>query len=431
MTDRPLQRQAGSVSATIPLVLAFSLLMIIGALPEPAHGNSRPHQVRSEHYLVISRTSQAEAEDVADTMEALLSLYNRKFRFPLETLETPFRVELFGSPREFDQFLPESLERGDHHFVYLHYDDPAKNTLAGLDFSRNAAHGREGNDHPGRMQLPPALVHQSFVQFFRAFVPNPPLWIREGFALHFEAVQYDPEYRTISFRENLNWLDPLQDILSGRSEATPMALEEILAVTPREVLESSSVFYPQAWGMISFLLNAEDPEINRVLWDSISALSEEASLEENVRRVYRSAFRWIEQERLEEAFLSYISSRNTFRGWVEKGVSAFHRQELEEAEESFTQAAFIEEDHYVPPYFLGLIHYQRGDHDRADQFYQRALDRGADRATTLYALAVTAFASDRLTEAEEYLKEAILLEPEYQDRAEELLSRLRRRRGRS
>lgn len=416
MTDRPARRETPPAFAATPLVLVFSLLIMIGALPAPTHGSSRPHQVRSEHYLVISQTSQDEAEQVADTLEALLGLYNRKFRFPLETLEKPFRVELFGSSRDLDRFLPESLERGDHRFVYLHYSDPAENLLAGLATT----------DTPETRHLPPALVHQSFVQFFRAFVPHPPLWIREGFALHFEAVQYDQEYRTISFRENLAWLDVLHNLLAGRTEGAPMTLEEILAASPDEVLQRSEVFYPQAWGMISFLLNAGDPEINRILWDSISALSEEASLEENIRRVYRSAFRWTEQDRLKEAFLDYIGSRKTFRGWVEAGVAAFHRQDLEEAEESFTQAAFIEETHYVPPYFLGLIHYQRGDYGRAAQFYQRALDRGADRATTLYALAVTAFAADRPEEAEEYLKETLLLEPEYQDRAEELLLRLRR-----
>ncbi|HET6486454.1 MAG TPA: hypothetical protein VFH83_08535, partial [Spirochaetia bacterium] len=48
----------------------------------------------TDHYRVISETSQSQAEDVARHMEGALALYNSVFHFDLSLLTTKFQVRV-------------------------------------------------------------------------------------------------------------------------------------------------------------------------------------------------------------------------------------------------------------------------------------------------------------------------------------------------
>lgn len=372
----------------------------------------RTFEVASDHYRVVSEVSEEHAGEIADLMEAMMELYNRQFRFAVDELETPLRVRVFANRERYNTYLRRILGETRNGVVYLHYGDPAKSELVGF--------------HTTTEDLSRSYIHQSFIQFLRTFIPNPPLWIREGFAVHFEASVYDAEFGAAVFRENLAWLDTLKDILDGNAPGlTAIPLDDILTLSVDDARNAVDVFYPQAWGMVNFLLNAERPETNRILWDSLSALSPHATREENDQLVYRRAFRWANRDALEEEFLSYVASRRTFRGWVEYGVAGFEAGDHGAAERAFVQAINLRTDNHVPYYFLGLINYDRGNFGLADYYYQQALATGADRGVTLFALGVNAYAANRFDDAIAYLESTIEADFRYRDRAEDLLLRIR------
>jgi tetratricopeptide (TPR) repeat protein len=394
-----------NITRTVVLAIVLTVVVL------PAMAEDFDFEARGDHYLVVSEVSQANADQMLDRMEAFLALYNRQFRFPVNELETPLVVRIFANQSRFDGYLQRLVDETRQGFVYLHYGDPAKSELVGYD--------DPGDD------LEPSLIHQSFIQFLRTFVANPPLWIREGFAVHFEASYYDPEFGAAVYRENLAWLDTLKELVIGEHSRRAISLHGMLSLSVEEARRATEVFYPQAWGMVSFFLNSPRPETNRIIWDSISALVPDASLDENTKNVYNRVFRWVNHEDLTEEFVEYVTERRTFRGWIGYAIESFETGDLDEAERAFVQAASIRNDHYVPYYFLGLINYERENYGLADYYYTQALERGADRPIALYALGINAYADNRFDEAREYLELTVETDPDYRDRAERILLRIR------
>lgn len=368
------------------------------------------YEVRSDHYRVVSEVSRAHAEQTADQLEAMMVLYNHHFRFPLNELRSPLRVRVFANRTRYDDYLRRLVDSDGRGFLYLHYGDPVKNELVGYAGESEELHA--------------SFMHQSFLQFLRTFIANPPLWIREGFAVHFEATRYDPDFGAAHFRENLAWLETLKLIVSGETPPDPIPLEKMLSLSLDEARQNVDIFYPQAWGMVNFLVNSPRPETSRILWDSISALSPGASLEENGQTVYSRVIQWVDQDALTEEFLQYVQERRTFRGWLEYAVDAFERGENDEAERGFVQAGTLRDDQYVPFYFLGLINYERGNYALAGHYYQQALERGAEEAVTLYALGLNAYADNRFEDARRYLEMAVRSNPDFRERAEDILRRI-------
>ncbi len=404
-------RSTGSI-VTIAVVLPAVLLTVLfPAQSVAAQSGPEQFEIRSDHYSVISEVDRDHASAVTRKLEAMLQLYNGQFRFPLEERSEPFRVRIFVSKERYDAYLAKVINETRQGYVYLHYRDPAKSELVGYYL-------------PGG-GLDQSLLHQSFVQFLRGFIHNPPLWLREGFAVYYEASEYDREIERPVYRENLAWLETLKEILSGNSSAAVIPFEEILSMTQDEARSQLDVFYPQAWGMVSFLVNAEYGDANRMLWDSISALQGNATLEENVQAVYEKAFRWVNREELFQEFLEYIDSRRNYQGWITDGVEAFNDNRTEAAERAFVQAIQLNEDNYVPYYYLGLINYERSNYGLAEYYYQEAAARGADKAITLYALGLNAYGDNRFEDAQSYLEETVQVDPSYAERAEVILARIR------
>ncbi|MFW6215140.1 MAG: tetratricopeptide repeat protein [Alkalispirochaetaceae bacterium] len=389
-------------------VLLLFLVLLSATL---AYAQSETFEYTSEHYRVLSQISDDHAEETSLKLEAMLALYNDYFRFDLDALPARMQVRIFEGKPEFDNYLQRVLGESREDFVYLHYNDVAKSELVGFD-----------QDDSG---FDVALKHQGFIQYFRAFIPHPPLWLREGFAVFFEEATYDEQFQAAIYRENLAWLDRLKEILDGEFDAPPIAMADMLDLEVAEATRRIDVFYPQAWGMVSFLVNAQDREINRILWDSLSALEAGNSLEENVAALNREVFRWVNQDDLEAAFLDYVDSRRSFRGLVEGGMSAYEDGDLDTAEEHFVTAANLRPSNHIAPYYLGLIAYTRQNYSLADYYYEQALDRGADEALTYYALGVNAYADNRFDQAITYLERTIDINPEqYRERAQELLVRI-------
>ncbi|MFW5827151.1 MAG: tetratricopeptide repeat protein, partial [Alkalispirochaeta sp.] len=269
-----------------------------------------------------------------------------------------------------------------------------------------------------------AIVHHSFVQFLRAFIPNPPLWMREGFAVYFARTGYDPGFQQAVYRENLAWLATLKQMMSGDSPRPWIPWDELLRMSADDVRETAESFYPQAWGLVSFLLHDQTPETNRLAWDSISAVQREHSLEENNQAVYERAFRWESAADLQARFQEYVNARRTFSEWVTTGMEWYDNGDRREAERAMVEALHLRQDHHVPYYYLGLIAYDRQDFETAASYYQQALEYTDSPGVVRYALAVNAVADDRPEEAREFLEAIPRDDPSLNRQADELLRRL-------
>ncbi len=374
---------------------------------------SSVYEQASQHYRVSSEVSRDHAAETAQRLEALMELYNTYFHFDLSGLGTKLNVRIFSTKNRFDSYLTRIIDETRDDFVYLHYSDLQKSELVG--------YYQEWSDYDI------GLNHQSFIQFFRSFISNPPLWLREGFAVFFERVEWDEEFNRVQYKENLAWLETLKKIIAGTASVTPLTLDEILTIDVETARKKINSFYPQAWGMVSFLVNSPNKEHNRILWDSISALKPSATLAENAAAINQNAFKWAAAElKLQEEFISYVDSRKSFRTLVQDGIDSYGKNELDSAEESFVKALQIEDKNYIPYYYLGLINYERKNYSLADYYYSQALDLGAIAALTYYAMGVNAYADNRFDEAETYLKKTIDLDPtSYKEKSEELLTRMK------
>lgn len=384
-------------------------MVVLGAILLHTPVFAQQFTFRSDHYHVHSEVSEDHARQVAHRLEAHLQLFNEYFRFPLNELADPLTVRMFRNRSRYDAHVERILGQPRRGAVYLHFDNRERNELVSyLDV---------------REETNRAIAHQSLLQFMRAFVPHPPLWIREGFAAYFEAIQYDSTLNVAVFQENLLWLDTLQRLATDPDGAL-IPVDEALTLSLQDAGAKIETFYPQAWGMVSFLLHAERPATNRILWDSLSALSSEASREENEARIAQRILPWVNISALQEEFIQYIDAQRTFRGWIVDGIAHWEQGDTDGAEQAFNRAIRLRQDNHVPFYYLGLINYNRGNHGLADYYYQLALDAGSDPGITLFALGINAFADDRLDEASLYLRNTIEADPRFRDQAEALLARI-------
>ena len=391
----------------IAMVFA-GLLVISSTLPAQSGGQ---FEAQTEHYRVVSEVSRNHAEQTADRLEATLEIFNDYFHFELGELPDRMRVRIFASTDAYDTFLRNTIDETREDFIYLHYGNLARSELVGY-FREDAEY-----DY--------SLNHQAFIQYLRSFIANPPLWLREGFAVYFEEIDYDPSTGQAVYRENLTWLDSLKSILDGSSGEEPIPFDELLRIDVAAARSRLDVFYPQAWGVVSYLVNTGDRDVNRVLWDAMNALEPNAAMRENVRAVEQEAVQWVNQDRLVEGYVGYLEDRRSFRGLVEDGMEHYEKGDVEAAEEAFVKALTLREDNHVPYYYLGLINYDRANNSLAEYYYRQALEQGAEEGLTYYALGVNAYASDRFEDATEYLERAIELDPEeYADQAQQLISRM-------
>lgn len=370
------------------------------------------HTARTSEYEVKSAISEDHAQDTAEALQALSQLYNDYFRFSTEELTSRLHVRVFEEQENFDEYLDPIIEETRDEFVYLHYTDAAQSELVGYDMEDSETYNS-------------SLTHQSVIQFMRAFIPNPPLWLREGFAVYLERSRFDTDAGEAVFHENSAWIETLQGILSGESEHEPFALDEFLHLSPDAASQRLDVFYPQAWGVISFLLNSEDPEYDRILWDSLAALDPQSSLDRNSQRVADRVMRWVESEDLVQDFIDYTMALESFSSLVESGIEEYSAGRYDEAEEFMQSALERNDENHVPWYYLGLIHYSRGNYEAAAEHYERAGELGADEGLISYALGLNAFAADRPEEALELLNEAVEINPDrYEEDAQALIRRI-------
>ncbi|MDR2759878.1 MAG: hypothetical protein LBB78_10925 [Spirochaetaceae bacterium] len=386
------------------IILGFilSTVLLYSLCAQDGTGLEMAEAVRG-YYRVSSQRGWADADALARELEQRFNEYNRLFHFDKQKLRTPLMVRAFENRETYNAYVSSRLGRNREGAVYLHYNQPDRRELVILR---------------GSSEEPWMLAHQAFVQFFRAFIPSPPSWMQEGFAIYFNTLGFDRTTEKLTYEENLSWLDEVKNL--GLSMPP---LESILLADSRGVPEN---FQGLSWALASFLLNSGNPDHFRALIESFLLLSDSASAALNSEAVMKRITLWTNISTLQTDYQNYLAGRKTFGELIAEGQKAYEAKDYIGAELSFLKAIDQRPSHYAAYYYLGLLAYEEKKYELAEGYYRSALQYGADQALVQYALGLNAAALGRNTEAINYLQEAARLSPpRYKERVENLIPRLK------
>jgi tetratricopeptide (TPR) repeat protein len=355
--------------------------------------------VRSEHYVVMSDVGDGAA--VSKEMESRFAVYNRLFRFDPAAGSLPLLVRVYRNKASYDTYISDRLGGTRPGAVYLHYRQSDRRELV---------------IHRGGMDEGKMVPYQAFIQFLRAFVPNPPSWVREGFAIYFSTLTVT-ETGEPAYEENLSWLDTVKGM-----EEKARSPEAILLADQRGFPPD---FQSLSWALVSFFLSSGQEEYFRTMTENFLLLSSTATAAENSEVLMRRIALWNPLDTLSKDFQNYLASRKTFTELIAEGQRSYAAQDPIGAELAFLGALNQKPTHYAPYYYLGLLAYEEGSGDLAEQYYLSALEYGADEALVSYALGVNAASAGKTGPAIDYLRRAAAVSPErYREKSDSLIQRL-------
>ena len=393
-------------------------LALLVLIPAAALYSQDTYNSRSDHYSVTTRVNQDFTEDTAEFMEAFFDLYTSYLHFDPETVEQPMKVRIFDTKQAYDNFLQNVLGETRSSFVFLHYTDPKKSELVGYYLDNQT-------------ELQKKLIHHGFTQYIKTYIPNPPLWIQKGFAVYFENSTYDSEKQTAVFHPNHAWVPALREKLrQDPSLSDPdifIPVSNLLYLDQDSAAQKIESFYAQVWGMVHFLIHSEKKAYNRLIWDAISALDEDAGVRVNENRVVDMAFEWVNKDVLVSDFVSFMEELATFPDLIQKGIDAYAKGEYDRAEQAFTDAQTLRSDHNVPDDYDGLISYNRCEFSMAEYYYLSAVKKDGNSDLLYYALGVNAMADNRLEDSNFYLEQAVENEGPYSEKASKLIDEVQSR----
>ncbi|MDR0552317.1 MAG: tetratricopeptide repeat protein [Spirochaetaceae bacterium] len=386
--------------------LGIVLLTALVLVPVSAQSKVSPTRasIATALFEVVSDGGSYDAETLCRELEERFEVYNRLFRFNRDSLAGPLKVVAFTDKAAYDDYIKSKLGSTRDGAVYLHY---------------NQADKRELVVHRGSAEEQRMLPHQAFIQYLRAFIPYPPTWMREGFAIYFNTLKYDKDSRELRYEENLSWLETVKNL--GNQHPS---LEQVFLA---DVKGAPEYFQPISWAVVSFLLNnGGSGDYFRSLTDSFKVLNAGKSAGDNAQAVLNELISFTTLQQITSDYFAYIASRKTFAELVQAGQDSYTNKNWKEAENYFLSALYQKPTHYAPYYYLGLLAYEQKDYDLAERYYRSAVQYGADAALVSYALGINAATAGRNDEAITYLQEAARVAPDrYKERADSIIIRLR------
>ncbi|MDR2245699.1 MAG: hypothetical protein LBE17_03335 [Treponema sp.] len=357
-------------------------------------------EIKDAFYHVVS--NDADASAVLRELELRFDVYNQIFGFDSTALTSPLKVRAFRDKADYDAYVLDRLGSVRNGAVYLHY------TRQDL---------RELVIHRGSPEEADALPHQAFIQYLRAFVPHPPAWIRDGFAIFFSSLRVDPEADRLDYVENLAWLEAVK----SRGDTAP-SLESVLLADSQDLPD---FFQPLAWSVVSFFLNSDKEVYSRILTEIFMTLNPAATAQANTGAVMRRITLRTDEETLRRDYQSYLAARKTFAELLRDGQAAYTRKDATAAELSFREAGKLNPRHYAPYYYLGLLAYEGQKYDDAEAYFRSALQYGANSALISFARGLNAARADRTDEAVRFLEDAAEASPtRYRQKSDDILRNL-------
>jgi tetratricopeptide (TPR) repeat protein len=383
------------------------VLVLLGTMALVAQTEEKSFaEASGTYYKVYAEQGQEAALALAKEMDARFAVYNRLFRFPQGRLSQPLVVRSFVTKDAYDTYVSTKMGTARNGAVYLHYNNrPELNELVLLENSEEAKK---------------VFPHQAFIQFLRAFVPNPPTWLQEGLAIYFTTLGYDRNKGEATYEENLSWLEMVKSWGTSAPTLEAVVLSDIQNPLPSPQIQGAS------WALVSFLLNTDNEEYRRSLYEIFMVLSPTETREGNSKLALERILPWVKIDEITKDYQNYIRDRKTFNELVDAGRQAYSAKDLAKAEVLFLSAMNLQPNHYAPHYYLGLLSYEQKKYDMAENYYRSALLYGADEALVNYALGLNAGAAGRKADAVQYLEKAAAAAPDrYKAKVQELLPRFR------
>lgn len=370
--------------------------------------NGTFYMQESTNYRVYSDLSNEHADEIAGEMEAYVKLYQEFFHFPAEELSGKMTIRMFTDKDAYTAYVSGFIEEVHDDFVFLQYKDATRSELVAFD--------------SGDIQR--ALVHHGSIQFMKAFISEPPLWLQKGIAVYLEKSYIDPETGNAVFKVNYDWVPFLKE-LHAKDNPQRIPVTSLLSITIDDANAKIDSFYAQSWALLSFFVESNQKRYNRLLWETLRALKNESTRHENESQILTYGFTWVNKEEFDKDFNLYVQGLKSFAELVRLGVDEYSFEKNDTAEELFREALRIEPDNYIPYYYLGLIQYRKNDFPLSEYYYRESLDKGSEPALTYYALGINAYAGNNLSDAMEYLRLARENDPEkYGKKATELMTQI-------
>lgn len=389
----------------------FLFLLTVAFLSSAAFAQFSDKVVESKYYRVYFQEDEKEAALIAQKLDAYFEFYNNYFHFDASKMSNRLKVKILNSKTAYVDYVSTatSITEPVSSFLFIQYKDASKSELIGFR-----------KDNP---EFEDTLSHYSFIQFFRNFITNPPLWLEKGFAVYFGKSFYSPSKNAIVYKENLTWLNTLKSFLDTETPSL-IDLNTLFAMNNEDVVKNSDLFYAQSWGLVKFLIENPQAVYNRVIWDSINKLSSAATKEENEQNA-KQAFAWLDSARFSKDFYEYITDLKTFPQLVDSGIALYEKEEYSDAKIALIKAIAMEDKNYIPYYYLGLIYYNTEDYAMADFYYNSAIQMNGDKAICYYALGVNAFAEQNYEKSIQCLKTALRYSGEYEERVGKIIDNIR------
>jgi tetratricopeptide (TPR) repeat protein len=366
-----------------------------------------PNIVAGAHYRVFSDSGEADAALLLKELELRLDFYNRLFRFDREGIAAPLQVRSIAGAETYEAYVRQRLDQTPPGAVYIHYKQPERRELV----------IHRGSDAEAAM-----VAYQTFIQYLRAFIPDPPSWIRDGFAVLFSSLRFDPASEALLYDENLAWLDTVKKL--GNGAAPPRFI--LLADTEEYARGSIDNFQALSWALASFFLNYDTGNYFRALTEMFMVLSPDAGAAENSQAAVKRLTLWTDFDGLAGDYQNYLDAKKSFAELIEAGQKAYSEGDFEAAEQRFAQARSMRPEHAVPCYYQGLLAYAAKDFAKAEELYTIAFYNGADAALVHYALGLNAVSAGRSGDGIRWLEQAAAAGPDrFGDKANSIINKLR------
>ncbi|OHD11597.1 MAG: hypothetical protein A2Z96_02130 [Spirochaetes bacterium GWB1_48_6] len=362
---------------------------------------------KTQYYEITSYVSQAQADETGLKMEALLNRYNSYFLQDLAKISPPLKVLWFKNKLDFDNFLKDKISSTREDFAYLSYKDKSKSLLAAY----------EGMDNPF-----PSLAFQGFIQYLWNFIPQPPVWIRNGFGYFFWDLKWNQETQSLENSGNLAFLDAARKLYA---KGTPDLKTLLTMEDKRDGSAANGDLDYQAWSLVYFLIQSDNPIYNRLLGNLMSNLSPAATLPENTQNVLNKITGVRSLETIQGDLTVFLGSVKGFNDLMNEGIGLYRdflkakaekndlsKDLLVQASGLFEAAAAINPKDFRPLYYRGLLAYGDGSYTQAESRFKEssALVVGSPGLLP-YAQGLTAFYLKKFSEASLYLNQAKLENP--------------------
>ncbi|MDR2485131.1 MAG: hypothetical protein LBD55_07030 [Treponema sp.] len=376
--------------------------------------------VNGQYYEVLSDGGTADAQTLSRELDTRFQLYNKFFHFnPQELGGSRLKVRAYRDKQAYDTYITERIDVTSPGAVYLHYTQPDRRELV---------------IHRGGPEEERMFPHQAFVQYLRAFIPYPPSWFREGFAIYFSTLKFEagqvlagtgngvsamPVNAGLIYEENLTWLEAVKSLGNKSPSLESVLLADVKGTYPDN-------FQGVSWALVFFLKDSGKEDYLRLLYECFMLLKGSASVQENSQAIYNHIKSWSDLPILEWDYKAYLNTRKTFPELIAEGQRAYNAKDARAAEEVFQAAQKQRPSHYAPYYYLGLLAYDWKNYDQAERYYRSAQQYGADPGLIAYALGINAAAAGRNNEAISFLEQAKAASPsQYNDQVDNLIKRLR------